>query len=133
MSEQRERSALVRGWVVKAEHDLRNAEHTLTLDEDCPFDTVAFHAQQCVEKYLKALLTFREIPYPRIHDISELVALVPVALVLKEIVELQPYAVEARYPGEWDEIDADEARNAVAIAQRAREVIRPLLPPDALL
>jgi predicted nucleotidyltransferase len=56
MSELPEREALVRGWVVKAEHDLRNAEHTLTLEEDCPLDTVAFHAQQCVEKYLKALL-----------------------------------------------------------------------------
>ncbi|MGA2770210.1 MAG: HEPN domain-containing protein [Bryobacteraceae bacterium] len=28
----------------------------MTLQEDCPFDTVCFHAQQCVEKYLKALL-----------------------------------------------------------------------------
>jgi len=94
MSERPERTALVRGWVIKAEHDLRNAEHTLTLDEECPFDTVAFHAQQCVEKYLKSLLTYREIPYPRIHDISELVALAPEELglrsMLKEIVELQP-------------------------------------------
>ncbi|MBI4384722.1 MAG: HEPN domain-containing protein [Nitrospinae bacterium] len=49
---------LVRQWVEKAEHDLRNAEHALTLKDDCPFDTACFHTQQCAEKYLKALLSF---------------------------------------------------------------------------
>lgn len=42
--------AVVRQWVQKAENDLRNAKHTLTMGEDCPYDTVCFHAQQCVEK-----------------------------------------------------------------------------------
>ena len=42
-------------WVEKAEHDLLNVEHTLTLEEDGPFDTVCFHAQQCAEKYIKAI------------------------------------------------------------------------------
>lgn len=45
-----------RAWIKKAEGDLKTAEHTLTLKERCPFDTVCFHAQQCAEKYLKALL-----------------------------------------------------------------------------
>jgi hypothetical protein len=28
-----------RAWINKAESDLRTAEHTLTLEESCPFDT----------------------------------------------------------------------------------------------
>ncbi len=48
--------AVVRGWVAKAENDLRNAAHALKLGKMCPTDTVGFHARQCVEKYLKALL-----------------------------------------------------------------------------
>jgi HEPN domain-containing protein len=67
-----ELTRLVRLWVEKAEHDLRNATHTLTLEEDCPFDTVCFHAQQCVEKYLKALLTLRQIEFSKTHDLTEL-------------------------------------------------------------
>ena len=47
---------LAREWVEKAEEDLTNAEHTLTMEAHCPFSTVCFHAQQCVEKYIKALL-----------------------------------------------------------------------------
>lgn len=52
-------------WLIKAEHDLRNAEHTLTLTEDCPFDTVAFHAQQCAEKALKGLLVKTPLSFPK--------------------------------------------------------------------
>ena len=48
-------------WAEKADHDLRNAEHTLLIEDDCPFDTVCFHAQQCVEKYLKAALIWRSV------------------------------------------------------------------------
>lgn len=52
----------IRQWVEKAESDLRNAEHTLELD--CPLDTVCFHAQQCAEKYLKALLVSWGADFP---------------------------------------------------------------------
>jgi len=56
----------VRQWIEKAEHDLRNAEHTMTLKEDCPFDTVCFHAQQCAEKYLKGFLVFQSSDFPEV-------------------------------------------------------------------
>ena len=60
MSEPPDTANWVRTWVEMAEADLRNAEHTLTLEEHCPFNTVCFHAQQCAEKYLKAFLIARE-------------------------------------------------------------------------
>ena len=41
--------AVLRAWVRKAEHDLANAVHTLTLGQDCPADTVGFHAQHKAE------------------------------------------------------------------------------------
>ena len=56
MTEPRDVARQVRQWLEKADDDLRNAEHTLTIFDDCPFDTVCFHAQQCVEKYLKGWL-----------------------------------------------------------------------------
>ena len=66
-----------RAWIKKAESDLKTAEHILTLEEDCPFDTVCFHAQQCAEKYLKALLVYRSIDFPKTHDIRLLMQRVP--------------------------------------------------------
>jgi HEPN domain-containing protein len=62
--------------LAKAENDLKTAAHTLKLGADCPTDAVCFHAQQTVEKYLKALLVLRGIDFPKTHDIEELTGLV---------------------------------------------------------
>lgn len=128
---------LVRMWVEKAENDLRNATYTLTLVEDCPFDTVCFHAQQGAEKYIKAVLTARQIEFPRTHDLLELAWLLPEEIGLRaEIVslsELNRYAVEARYPGEWDPIAREDANEALSTARRVRGVLRSHLPPELLL
>lgn len=76
MSERPRLEDLVRSWVDKAEHDLLNIENNLAAKE-IPWDTVGFHAQQCGEKYLKALLVFHRIDFPKIHDLTELYALLP--------------------------------------------------------
>jgi len=68
-----ERLVIVSQWLRKADNDLRTAEHTLTLVEDCPFDTIGFHAQQCTEKALKAVLAAHGSDVPRTHDLRKLV------------------------------------------------------------
>jgi len=71
---------VIRQWVEKAENDLKTAAHTLKLGKDCPTDTVCFHAQQCVEKYLKALLVFEGKDISRTHYISGLVQMLPATI-----------------------------------------------------
>lgn len=128
--------ALVREWVVKAEHDLTNAAHTLTLGKDCPTDTVCFHAQQCVEKYIKALLVFKGTSFPKTHEIAVIRALLPPKLRpsvdSKTQSRLTDYATGQRYPDAGPEILLTEARKAVAIARRVRKEVRKHLPPAAL-
>ena len=72
---------LVRAWVLKADHDWLNIENNLAARE-IPWDTVGFHAQQCAEKYLKVLLISRQIDPPKIHDLTELYALLPDGLLV---------------------------------------------------
>jgi len=125
-----DRSA-VNQWVLKAENDLRNAEHTLTLEDDCPFDTVCFHAQQSAEKYLKALLLFSGIDFPRTHDLRLLIQLLPAGLVsvkMEDVLVLNRYSVETRYPGDWEPIERADAEEALGIAKRVRSMVRAALP-----
>jgi HEPN domain-containing protein len=123
---------VARQWVMKAESDLRNAAHTVRLRTDCPTDTVCFHAQQCVEKYLKALLVLNGIEFPRTHQISTLLALVPApirpTLTQEEQDRLTEYAVTTRYPGDYDPIPREEAQEAVRLARRLRKQVRRRLP-----
>ncbi len=68
---------MIREWLAKADNDLKAAAHTLTLGKDCPTDTVGFHAQQCAEKHIKALLILRATAFPKTHDIQVLRSLLP--------------------------------------------------------
>ncbi len=117
-------------WVAKAEEDLNTAAHTLKLGRSCPTATVCFHAQQSVEKYLKAYLVYRGLPVPKSHDIEDLVMRIPTQarpnLTVEEQALLTEYAVGTRYPG-WRDVLLREAREAVTLARRVRRHVRSLL------
>lgn len=77
--------------------------------------TICFHAQQGVEKALKAVLVSRNLEFGRTHDlnklfyqIEKLALALPVSL--EELSKLNPYAVTARYDDqEVDTITINEA------------------------
>jgi HEPN domain-containing protein len=126
--------AVIRQWAQKADNDLKTTVHLLKLGEDCPTDVVCFHVQQCVEKYIKALLVWHGIEFARIHHISALWALLPLrvrpTLTPEEQERLTDYAVTARYPGDYDPITLAEAQEAITIARRVRQQIRRFLPNE---
>lgn len=127
---------LVRQWVIKAENDLQSATHILKLGAAGPLDTVCFHAQQCVEKYLKALLCLYAIDFYRTHDLGALLALLPVhlrpELNAEEQARLGDYAVAVRYPGDYEAISLAEAERAVQVARRVRNQVRRRLPKASI-
>jgi HEPN domain-containing protein len=129
--------AVLREWIAKAEDDLTAATQILSFGNAAPTVTVCFHAQQCVEKYLKTVLVHRGIPFSKTHDIEALFKLVPrarrPALRTNEQRQLTSYAVVIRYPGGGLDIPLSEARHAAAIARRVRREIRRLLPRAALV
>lgn len=43
-------------WIIKAEGDFATAQREMRARKDPNYDAACFHAQQCAEKYLKALL-----------------------------------------------------------------------------
>lgn len=114
-------------WVAKAEGDFNTARRELAAPSAPNYDAVCFHAQQCAEKYLKGRLVEAGIAFPRTHDLGALLTLLlPIeptwAPLRPELDSLTDRAVEIRYPGaSADENDAEEA---LAIAQRFREIVR---------
>jgi len=129
-------NAIAREWIIKAENDFKNSSHTLKIARGCPTDTVCFHAQQCVEKYLKALLVVKGIDFPKTHDIEHLVSLLPESIWLRLSIQeqrrLTAYATVTRYPGDYEPIPLSEAQQSVRLARRVRKEIRELLPKGIL-
>jgi HEPN domain-containing protein len=117
-------------WADKAEADYSTAVRELKAPESPNFDAVCFHAQQCVEKSMKALLIHLGIVPPRTHDLTELDRLLaPVcpqwSWPVQELRFLTRAAVDFRYPGE--SADREEATESLDIATRLRANLRALL------
>ncbi len=111
---------LVEQWFYKSRQDLWMGKTTIE-HPDAPFDIIAFHAQQAVEKCIKGLLTFHQIDFPKTHDINELVVLLnkawdPLPKPIKNADELTDYAILTRYPHEFEELSQSEAENALNAA-----------------
>ena len=118
-------------WLSKADHDLITASQTLLLP-DGPTDTVCFHAQQAIEKALKAVLTFHQVTFPKIHDLVRLMDiagnLIPGMTEYAEIfAEISAYSVKVRYPDDWFEPSREDAKRAFDVAESIVARIRQYL------
>lgn len=120
----------VREWVEKAEEDYRVTLALRRLRRDPPHNAICFHGQQCVEKYLKAILQADGVAIRKVHALPTLLDQCAekhamLAAMRPDMVRLSVYAVEFRYPGE--SANADDAGSAVAIMKRSRAELRRVL------
>jgi HEPN domain-containing protein len=114
---------IVGQWLVKADNDLKTAEYGLTAAEPIT-DTICFHCQQAVEKYLKMYLVSKGNEPVITHNISILVA--KCAQYDSDFIKLgrfdflTGYAVSLRYPDDFYMPELEEAQEALASAGEAR-------------
>jgi len=117
----------------KAQSDLVSGEDILAAGH--VVDSVCFHAQQAVEKSLKALLALSETEYPRTHDLRKLLDLVvplfgPVGPAEEEVIQLSVFAVDIRYD-DTDEPDADTAAALLELARRVHSFAEDVIAREA--
>jgi HEPN domain-containing protein len=113
-------------WVERAEEDFAIAAASMRRKKPWTYGA-CFHAQQCAEKYLKAILVASGQEFPRVHDLLALNTLCIQAGILTgldpaRLDVLSAYAVRIRYPG--DGPTPDEARQAVENARSVRRLAR---------
>ena len=118
---------LVAEWVSKAEGDYLTAGRELRARKSPNYDAVCFHAQQCAEKYLKAVLQENKKRIPKIHFLLEILALIlkfdgSYEFLKSDLEVLEDYAVRFRYPG--DLAEKSEAQAAYAAAGTVRKFVR---------
>jgi HEPN domain-containing protein len=107
-------------WLIHAESDLQVA--VTGKSPKVLYETLCFHAQQAVEKALKAVLIANKIPSTKTHNIGTLIGMLPAHVELseelKEAAELTTYAVMARYPGDLEPVTEDEYLEAIGLAKK---------------
>ncbi len=118
-----------RTWAKQAEEDFILARAALKRKQPLA-SGACFHAQQCAEKYIKALLISKGADFPKTHDLLMLNNLCSAAGIFLEIDQkhlntLSDYAVRTRYPGDTPTVN--DAKEAIELAKLIRNFARKFL------
>jgi len=117
-------------WLRSASDDLHviskiTSDPTLT-------NMVAFHAQQCIEKSLKAFIEDKGLELPKIHDLIRLFNIASLEIQdnwKQKIIILNDLYTQARYPGEIGLLPdgKPDLKQAKDFAKTANEIYNAIL------
>lgn len=84
-------------------------------------ETLCYHAQQAVEKALKAVLLHHGIPFPRTHHLGALLERMPPSVSppaeVAQAAKLTIYAVMLRYPMVLESVEPADLQEALELAR----------------
>jgi HEPN domain-containing protein len=113
-------------WIEHAKDDYENARFVIRRRKPSVYGS-CFHAQQCAEKYMKALLVFKGKAFPMTHDLLIINSLlmdagIYIGLPEDDLDALSRFAVATRYPGAKPTIE--DAKESLEIAKAVRNFAR---------
>jgi HEPN domain-containing protein len=108
-------------WLKRARSSLERAKMG-KVSPRILYEDLCFDAQQAVEKSLKAILVKLSQPFPKTHSIGTLLKLIEEAGVeipenINQAKLLTAYAVDTRYPGDYEPVSKEEYKEALKIAE----------------
>lgn len=123
---------ILKQWLLKAANDLKNA-HIVIQHSDPPTDTIIYHCQQAIEKYLKAYLTYRNIEFPRTHDLERLLqkcidSETPFQTLSEWILQVNSYGTGLRYPDNFYMPSEEEAQSMLQITEKIIQWVSNVFP-----
>ena len=113
-------------WLARASNNLTLAK--IKLPKGACYEDLCFNAQQAAEKALKSLLVFYDVEPPRTHDLAELVnkasKYTDLPKNIRNLVKLNEYAVQIRYPGDYIPLTKKDHTQAVRIAENCLDWVK---------
>jgi len=106
-------------WLDRAKSSYELAR--MTDNVEIYYEDLCYQVQQAVEKSLKGLLIYYGVEPEFTHNIeillNELEKFATIPEDVKQAMKLTIYAVQTRYPGEYDEITKEEYTKSIKIAK----------------
>ena len=118
---------VVQEWLQKADEDFGFAEYAL---KDTTFYApICFHFQQSAEKYIKAFIIARELPFKKTHTLIALLKICKeegydLDLLTDAVNFLDGCYVDTRYPVHWP---SDYSREKAVAAREAADKVRAVI------
>jgi len=122
----REENEYLKNWLFRANEDIFVIENLFKSDPELYASTICLHAQQAVEKFLKAFLVYHNVDFPRTHDVDYL--LLECQKIDREDFDLDlgnlgDLGVSLRYPDDFYVPDKEETILYLDIAFKVKKLI----------
>ncbi|MDQ2718502.1 MAG: HEPN domain-containing protein [Bacteroidota bacterium] len=116
-------------WIEFAKNDLLVARE-LQIEKHFVYRAILTHSQQSIEKYLKAFLLFHKQSNIRIHDLLILCKISEnydetFLAFEKDLTWVSVNYMQSRYPDNFEDIDLEDAKQALNIATKFEKFILP--------
>lgn len=121
-----DRVEYIKNWLYRANEDISVVENLAENNIKYFSSSICFHAQQVVEKFLKAFLVFHNIDFPRTHDLDYL--LLECQKIDKESFDIDlkslfDFGVSVRYPDDFFLPGINETKEYIAIAKEIKSLV----------
>lgn len=121
-------------WLFRADEDVAVIDELVQSDPQAYASTICFHAQQAVEKYLKALLASKGVDFPKTHDVdfplAECRRVASGELDDIDLKSLTDFGVSVRYPDDFFVPEPSEASYYAEIARQIQGIVLNLIKPS---
>jgi HEPN domain-containing protein len=122
----KEQDEYLKNWLYRANEDIAVVDNLFNTDVAFYSSTICFHAQQAVEKFLKAFLVFNNVDFPRTHDVDFL--LIECKKIAPEdfevdLLSLSDFGVNIRYPDDFYIPDKQETIQYRDIANEIKAIV----------
>ena len=114
-------------WFAKADEDLRAVERLYEDDAAFFAGVIGFHCQQCIEKYLKAFIIYKEAEFKKTHDLDMLkkdCTRIDGDFAGLNFRNLTDYAVDFRYFQDDNEPEIGEINFFINAARQTKSLVR---------
>jgi len=122
-----DKKVYIQKWLFRANEDINVLNKLYTSDPKSFASTICFHAQQAVEKFLKAFLIFYDIDFPKTHDLdfllSESIKVDKTGFQDINLKSLTDFGVSVRYPDDFYIPDQKETKDYRDVAIKVKTIV----------
>lgn len=125
-----EKREYINNWLFRAREDISVIQNLEQTGIEFYVSSICFHAQQAVEKYLKAFLILHDIDFPRTHDVDYLLLEARKIDVISfdfDFKSLTEFGVSVRYPDDFYIPGIIETKEYIEIAKDISDLVERII------
>jgi len=125
-----DKSEYIRNWLFRANEDIAVIQSLSSTNIEFYTSTICFHSQQAVEKFLKAFLIYKDIDFPKTHDLDFLLLecqKIDNSFVEIDLKSLTDFGVSIRYPDDFYVPGVKETKEYIEIAVEIKNLIERII------